>query len=103
MWMLHFMKLMKSLLMTLELFFLQLLLQIMLLLKLPFRFWILVAHGFREWGSIHCRASPISAASQAEETAQPLVAFSSAFTYLPGFLLNFFKHGLQQNSKVWPS
>ena len=51
--MLHFMKLMKSLLMTLELLFLQLLLQIMLLLKLPFRFWILVAHGFREWGSIH--------------------------------------------------
>jgi hypothetical protein len=47
--MLHFMKLVKTLLMALVLFFLQLLLQVVLLLKLPFRFWILVAHGFREW------------------------------------------------------
>lgn len=47
--MLHFMKLMKPLLMTLELFGLLLLELLMLLLKLPFRFWILVAHGFREW------------------------------------------------------
>ena len=47
--MLHLVKLMKPLLMALEFFGLQLLLQIMLLLKLPFRYWILVAHGFREW------------------------------------------------------
>lgn len=99
---LHFMKLVKTLLMALELFFLQLLLQVMLLLKLPFCFWILVAHGFREWvDSLKNLAHPGHFAS--EGIPQPLVAFSSALTYLPGFLLNFFKHGLQQNSKVWPS
>jgi len=46
---LHFVKIVKPLLMALEFFGLQLLLQIVLLLKLPFRFWILIAHGFREW------------------------------------------------------
>jgi hypothetical protein len=80
---LHFVKLMKPLLMTLELFGLLLLEQIVLLLKLPFRFWILVAHGFREW--VRCGISPIPAASQAKELDQPF-AFSSAFTYLPGSL-----------------
>lgn len=29
--------------------------------------------------------------------------FASSFMYFPGFLLNFFRQGLQQNSKVWPS
>jgi hypothetical protein len=92
MWVLHFVKLMKPLLMTLEFFGLLLLLQIVLLLKLPFRFWILVAHGFREW--VQSEISPIPAPSQgkvfveqAREPAQPFAfAFSSAFTYLPGFL-----------------
>lgn len=78
---LHFMKLMKPLLMTLELFGLLLLLQVVLLLKLPFRFWILVAHGFREW--VQGETSPIPATSQVVD--QPF-AFSSDFTYLPGFL-----------------
>ena len=74
----------------------------MLLLKLPFCFWILVAHGFREWvDSLENLAHPSQFASGG--MGQPLVAFSSAFTYLPGFFSNFFKHGLQQNSKVWPS
>jgi hypothetical protein len=56
--MLHFMKLVKTLLMALELLFLQLLLLLVLLLKLPFRFWILVAHGFREWVQFSVESRP---------------------------------------------
>lgn len=49
---LHFMKLVEPLLVALGVLGLVLLLLLVLLLKLPFRLWILVAHGR---GGLHCR------------------------------------------------
>lgn len=56
--MLHFMKLVKALLLSLDLFGFQLLLQLLLLVKLLQCFWILVAHGFGKW--VHGYHEPVS-------------------------------------------
>ena len=56
--MLHFVKFVQSLLMPLQFFSLVLPLLLVLLLKLPFRLWILVAHGFRGWARFHTEPIP---------------------------------------------
>ena len=63
-----------------------------------------LGNGFNSVENLaHSRHFASEGSTQVKGWAQPLVAFSKAFTYFCGFLLNFFTHGLQQNSKVWPS